>query len=564
MSNAAIYFHPEGYETARADLKGRHVAGESFLIGFFRHSRLDSFACHADGPEQARLFADLAARHAPGRPVALYPTGEPSRLARVGCLFVPGPGIDHYAWRRRSRDQRGYSLCGITHTTAESPQFLGALATAPVQPWDAVICTSWAARASVEAVLHPYAEYLRDRLGAAEVPLPHLPVIPLGVDTAAFRMDDATRAAERAALGIGEDDIAVLFVGRLSFHAKAHPIPMYMALERAARRTGKRMHLIQAGWFGNDSIAAAFREGAGRYCPSVNAIFLDGRLPAVRTRVWAAGDIFTSLVDNVQETFGITPIEAMAAGLPCVVTDWDGYRETVRHGIDGFRVPTVLPPPGAGADFADRYAAGLSNYDHYIAHTSQVTAVEVEAAADAYARLAMDPGLRRRMGDAGRARAAALYDWKAIIPQYQDVWRQLSEIRLHAQERAPRRPGGAGDPLHPDPLWMFHAYPTRKLEPDLRLVRANGTGRAFIEEALAALHSDPLNSPARSVLSPAADLALALDACDPPGRRVADVASLVPEERRLLLLRSLVHLVKFDLLRIADTGGTPMSQVVHD
>ena len=63
MSNAAIYFHPEGYETARSDLKGRHVAGESFLIGFFRHSGLDRFACHVDQPEMARLFADLAARH---------------------------------------------------------------------------------------------------------------------------------------------------------------------------------------------------------------------------------------------------------------------------------------------------------------------------------------------------------------------------------------------------------------------------------------------------------------------------------------------------------------------
>ncbi|WP_448208326.1 glycosyltransferase family 4 protein [Azospirillum sp. sgz302134] len=559
VSNAAIYFHPEGYETARADLKGRHVAGESFLIGFFRHSGLDGFACHSDGPEQARLFADLAARHAPGRRVTLYPTAEPSRLANVGCLFVPGPGIDQYAWRRRSRDQRGYSLCGVTHTTAESPHVLGALATAPVQPWDAVICTSQAARASVEAVLHPYAEYLRDRLGAAEVPLPHLPVIPLGVDTESFRFDAATRAAERAALGIGDEDIVVLFVGRLSFHAKAHPIPMYMALERTARRTGKRIHLVQAGWFGNDAIAAAFIEGAKRYCPSVNAIFLDGRKPAVRTRIWAAADLFTSLVDNVQETFGITPIEAMAAGLPCVVTDWDGYRETVRHGVDGFRVPTVLPPPGAGADFADRYAAGLDTYDYYIARTSQVTAVDVEAAAEAFTRLAMDAGLRRRMGEEGRARATALFDWKAIIPQYLDVWRQLADIRRRAEERAPRRSGTDGNPLHPDPLRMFEAYPTRMLEPGMRLVRAGGASRAALGEALAILHADPTNSTVRGTLSPPADLALALDALEPPGRTVAELAALLPPERQLLLVRSLVHLMKFDLVRPVEALWTTMS-----
>ncbi|MCW2240805.1 glycosyltransferase family 4 protein [Azospirillum canadense] len=551
MPNAAIYFHPEGYETARTDLKGRHVAGESFLIGFFRHSGLDRFACHVDQPELARLFADLAARHAPGRQVALYPTSEPSKLAAVGCLFVPGPSIDHFAWRRRSRDQRGYSLCGITHTTSESPDNLGALATAPLQPWDAVICTSQAARASVEAVLHPYAEYLRDRLGAAEVPLPNLPVVPLGVDTDVFRFDPAVRAAERAALGIGEGEVAVLFMGRLSFHAKAHPLPMYLALERAARLTGKRIHLIQAGWFGNDAIAAAFTEGARRYCPSVNAIFLDGRKPEVRTRVWAAADLFTSLVDNIQETFGITPVEAMAAGLPCVVTDWNGYRETVRHGVDGFRVPTVLPPPGAAADFADRYAAGLDNYDHYIGRTSQVTAVDVQAAAEAYARLVADESLRRRMGESGRARAA-LFDWRAIIPQYLEIWRQLADIRRHAQERAPRAPGEDGNPLRPDPLRMFQAYPTRVLEPGLRLVRADGATRAAVGNALAALQADALNSPARGILSPGADLVLALDALDPPGRAVGDLIALVPEERRLLLLRSLVHLMKFGLIRTVD------------
>ena len=554
MSNAAIYFHPDGYETARADLKGRHVAGESFLVGFFRHSGLSGFACHADGPEQARLFTDLAARHAPGREVALYPTGEPSRLARLGCLFVPGPGIDQFAWRRRSRDQRGYSLCGVTHTTSESPHVLGALATAPVQPWDAVICTSWAARASVEAVLEPYAEYLRDRLGAAEVPLPHLPVIPLGVDTDAFRFDAATRMAERAALGIGEEDVAVLFMGRLSFHAKAHPIAMYLALEEAARRTGKRFHLIQAGWFGNDAIGAAFIQGARRYCPSVNAIFLDGRKPEVRTRIWAAADLFTSLVDNVQETFGISPVEAMAAGLPCVITDWNGYRETVRDGVDGFRIPTVLPPPGSGPDFADRYAAGLDSYDYYIGRVSQVTAVDVAATADAYARLAADPALRRRMGEAGRARAVATFDWKAIIPQYLDVWRQLSDIRRHAVERAPRRPDRDGDPLRPDPLRMFESYPTRHLSPSTRLARAGGLARAGIADALAALHADPLNSTARGgTVSPATDLVLALDALDPPGRTVADILTLVPEERRLLLLRSLVHLMKYGFVH--ETGS---------
>ena len=77
-----------------------------------------------------------------------------------------------------------------------------------------------------------------------------------------------------------------------------------------------------------------------RYCPSVNVLFLDGGDQGVGDRVWFAAYIFTLLSDNIQESFDSTPIKAMAAGLPVVVSDWNGYRDTVRNGIDGILVPT--------------------------------------------------------------------------------------------------------------------------------------------------------------------------------------------------------------------------------
>ncbi len=129
-----------------------------------------------------------------------------------------------------------------------------------------------------------------------------------------------------------------------------------------------------------------------------------------------AADIFTSLSDNIQETFGLTPVEAMAAGLPCVVSDWNGYKDTVRDGVDGFRVPVHTPPPGSGGDLADRFDLGVADYDHYIGEASLFTAVDVEAAAEAYRRLITSPDLRRTMGEAGRKRAAEIYDWAFDLP----------------------------------------------------------------------------------------------------------------------------------------------------
>ncbi len=42
-ANAAIFFHPEGYDTSAPKLMGRHAAGEGFLRGFFRHADVDRF-----------------------------------------------------------------------------------------------------------------------------------------------------------------------------------------------------------------------------------------------------------------------------------------------------------------------------------------------------------------------------------------------------------------------------------------------------------------------------------------------------------------------------------------
>jgi len=554
MSNSAIYFHPDGYVTNRADLKGRHVAGESFLTGFMRHAGSAELVCCAEDQDLAAGFYDLAQRHAPGKPVRLVTQDALEQLAEPGCLFIPGANIEQFAWNRRRVGQRTYSLCGVTHTTAENPPLCGGLLTGPIQPWDAVICASESARSSVEAVLLPYADYLQHRLGATRLPMPRLPVIPLGIDTGYFRPVAGAREEERAKLGIEPDDIAVLYVGRLSFHAKAHPIPMYMALQKAAQKmaqkTGRRLHLIQAGWFGHENIARGFVESAVRYCPDVNVLFVDGRLPETRQRIWAAGDIFTSLVDNVQETFGLTPVEAMAAGMPCVISDWNGYRETVRDGVDGFRVPTLIPPAGTGWDLADLYARGREDYDHYIGRTVHMVAVDVDAAAEAYARLAEDDGLRRSMGAAAQKRAAE-FDWAAIIPRYQAVWAELAELRVRETEIAPW-PGHQAmppqsHPLWPDPMAMFAAYPTNQLSGTSRLVR---TAEAS-SQLLADLEANSLNSLADGVISPRPDLELALQLFAPPvGANVDALLAQLPAERRLRMLRSLVYLVKFGLLRV--------------
>jgi glycosyltransferase involved in cell wall biosynthesis len=561
--NAAIYYSTEAFDTSRPRLMGRHAAGEGFLRGFIRHGGTDRLYCYATGEGAARDFTARVRAEGGTVPITSIPFDSQQRLKEPGCLFYPTVGIDALAWRRRRHDQRAYSLVGITHTIVTSAviETIANWLIAPVQPWDAVICTSKAVRSAVDTVLGAWMEYLKARFGAAHHNLPQLPIIPLGVDCDAFNPMPAVRAAWRQRLQIGEQDIAVLFLGRLSFHAKAHPVPMYRGLQQALEQrplpSGAKLHLIQAGWFPNSAIERAFRDGAAVHCPDVVCHFLDGRQTEVRSGIWQAADIYTSLSDNLQESFGLSPIEGMAAGLPAVVSDWDGYRDTVRDGIDGFRVPTLMPPAPYGVELADRYDLAVDDYDHYIGFSSQLIAVDTSAAAAAYATLMRDTELRKRMGAAAAAEARARFDWRIVVKQIQELWAHLAERRRADNEVSPLP--DRGDPPavaiahmpRPDPFLIFAGYASVLLAPNAIVTLVTGTTPEHVAERL----TSPLCDFATSILPDTGEMSAVVQHLAANGpTHAAVLAKLALPDRRDRLYRGLVWMAKMDLVRIAEFG----------
>ena len=363
----------------------------------------------------------------------------------------------------------GWSICGITHTTS-SARVMDAIAkwlTAPIQPWDAIICTSAAVKRHVEIILQAELARLQERLGVTRYSLPQLPVIPIGIRTEDFRFSDPDKRKARRTLNIDQDALVVLYMGRLSFHAKAHPMAMYRALEVAAGRAGKEVVLIEAGWFSNEYTRSAFQAAQQQCCPSVRVITLDGREADNRKIAWAGADVFCSLSDNIQETFGITPVEAMASGLPVVVSDWDGYRDTVTEEV-GFKIPTMSPGPGLGGDLAFRHASGVDNYDYYCGHVCSFVSVDINKCADAFVTLFNDSSLRQRMGAAGRKRAQTNYDWKVIIAKYEALWAQLNRLRSQAGAEPPQI-----WPARLDPFSSFSHYSTCTLTPNSAVYRVD-------------------------------------------------------------------------------------------
>lgn len=548
--DAAFLFSADGYSLRGTKLMGRQSAGAGFLRALTGSAGAGGVTAvlHQAGQAGA-LQAALAEAGWRGSARALA-TDQHEHIAAIGCLYLPTPGLGEFAWRRAAWGERGYSLCGVTHTIATHAVMsaLAELPLAPLRSWDALICTSQAGRAAVQEVIGAQADYLRWRLGATRLELPQLPVIPLGVHCADYGWPDEERAAARLRLGVHADDVVVLFAGRLSFHAKAHPHPMLLALQRcAAARPGRRVHLVLAGQYANEAIRAAFDEARQVLAPQVVHHDADGGDARAWRTAWAAADVFTSLSDNVQETFGLTPIEAMAAGLPCVVSDWDGYRDTVRDGLDGLRVPTTLPPAGSAADFAVRHDHGQDNYDVYTGQLCQFVAVDVEAAQVAYGRLIDDAALRRRLGAQARERARASYDWAVIIGQYRELWARLADERCHARDAfGPLTMREA--PARMDPTRMFARYATRVLGDDDRLALSAAPDAAAYE----AVRELACHRYAQRVLPSHAQAAVLWQRwASQPRPTVGELLAGLPPAQARLLRRGLVWMLKTGWVRYA-------------
>jgi hypothetical protein len=315
-----------------------------------------------------------------------------------------------------------------------------------------------------------WGDHLAERTGGAAPQRPALPVVALGVGGAAFAAladRPEARARVRAQLGLEAEDILVLWVGRLSFFEKAFPQPMFHAVQRAAEATGAKVHFAMSGWFPGERDRDYYEEAARLHAPGVPVHFLDGNDRGLLGDLWAGADIFLSLVDNIQETFGITPLEAMAAGLPVVASDWDGYRFTIRHGTDGFLIPTLGGPVGPlGSAMVQRQILEGVTYQSYAGQVAQHTAVHIGRAADALAALIRSPDLRRKMGAAGRARVRESFDWPVVAGAYRALLDDLAAIRAAAADATPRH---RDDPVRGDPFAAFAGFATQAQSLDMPL-----------------------------------------------------------------------------------------------
>ncbi|NBP37056.1 MAG: glycosyltransferase [Betaproteobacteria bacterium] len=473
MSSFSAYFALDAYSTHNK-LMGRQKNGEHFLQALADRAMLNAqnpetiwAGFEAQAPQSLRqLLLNAGFR---GR-LRWHPVLKPGGMEKIGVLYYPAPPTLDLACLRASSAPGSCSLMGLTHTLSSAGALdqIRALALPPFESWDALICTSKAARELVKRVIDTAKDEFSRSTGATRFPSIQLPIIPLGVQASRFQPNQQRRQRARDRWSLSPSDFVALFVGRLTFHAKANPAPMYQALQALAKSVpARRVICLESGQFPNVGIKGAFEAAQQVIAPDVVFITVDGKDADQFQAAWSAADVFLSCSDNVQETFGLTPLEAMAAELPVVVSDWNGYKDTVVDQQTGFRIPTYLPAPGcrAGETLAVRHAMQVDTYDFYIGRVSMTTVIDPERLQAVLIDLAMRPEFARAIGKQARAHVLAHFDWSVIVPQYEALAIELQSRRLAAVGKNPRLLVSQPWSQRPDPFALFSHFATAPIDP---------------------------------------------------------------------------------------------------
>jgi len=207
---------------------------------------------------------------------------------------------------------------------------------------------------------------LARRYGLAEG---RLSVIPHGVDCARFdlRRREAARSAVRSRHGLGGSEPVAVLVGS-NFELKGLGFALRaMAALKVAGGVPPRLLVLGKG-------------SAARHRRLAERLGLGGRVVFVGLTEQAADYLLAAdyfLLPSLYETFGLAILEAMAAGLPVVVSAACGAAELVAENESGF----VLDDPADAGLFASRLQA------------------------------LADPGLRMELGERARA-VAARWSWE--------------------------------------------------------------------------------------------------------------------------------------------------------
>ncbi len=168
------------------------------------------------------------------------------------------------------------------------------------------------------------------QLRALGIPEGRIDRIPNGVDTESFRPPTIDqRAAARSGLNIDENTPTAVFIGRL---ISLKQVDLLLRAWKAAMSDAGGRLLIVGGGPELDRL-----EGLAAELEPPGVEFLGPR-DDIRALL-AAANLF--VLPSRQEGLSMALLEAMATGVPPLVSDLPGHRSVVEHGVNGWLFPAT-------------------------------------------------------------------------------------------------------------------------------------------------------------------------------------------------------------------------------
>jgi D-inositol-3-phosphate glycosyltransferase len=480
---------------------GAETAGMSTMEALIRHGSGPQ-ALFAPAPALASLRTEIDRLVAPAPSPPLHPAVQLRDHLQAEALRALHTHSSDLHPQAAARSRYAASVVPLTcmqYSICQTSVHLGSFLhyfLSDLYPCDAVLCTTRCARQAQLNILSRMADALEPLMGKRPLALRH-EVIPYPVDVEYFHPPSPQqRLFARQILGLPMNGRLALYVGRLEPSSKSDLRPLLLAFRTTLQRLEdpKDVHLALAG-YGPDREIGALRAMAEEFGFADRLHIHTEYPPNQQALYYQAADLFVSLSDTLQENFGLTPVEAMACGLPVIVSDWAGYQETVEHGVTGFKVKTLWAPEDADL-------VGLTGFlpsTETLLPLSQGVLIDLADVADRLTTLLQRPELRLQMGEAARKRVEANYASSVVAAQMEALWEELAkeaaglekrpraEVSLYETSYSMELQPYASQLLPPDPRLLLTEYGREVLGGTLTLPLTGSLESAYQQEALISL-----------------------------------------------------------------------------
>ncbi|WP_291329144.1 glycosyltransferase family 4 protein [Desulfovibrio sp. UCD-KL4C] len=385
------------------------------------------------------------------------------------CIVYP----PHLARVRNAFAKNIFPITGTTHSLSYSnygSSFLNYIWKGTTAR-DCIVATSTPGM----QVVKKYIMHLREgfELDEKKFPSPQIRKIPLGINPSAFNpptKQQKLNAIKKLKLNPNESKVNILVFGRIAHYSKMDILPLLRAMQHVFASGIKRkdVRIILAGWLDDGDDFSQTLKDLSRNMGLELSIFARPT-DIQKLDLYRAADIYVSISDNPQETFGLTILEAGAMGLPIIASDYDGYKDLVVHNETGLLIETTGPAETPTEDIM----APLCYDNQYHLLLAQQTAVDTLKLAKGLEQLIKDPLLRASMGHAGVARINKNFIWKEVIRQHVKLWQNLNNTPVQTE--------GLSQILHPTQVRfgeVFSHYTTSVINGETKVVTGS-TGEAI-------------------------------------------------------------------------------------